>query len=293
MSLFSDTLKSKLRLSDTLTRLILLNVAVFLAVNLGMTLLRLFVLPTGWLDTLSNRLAVPASVTTLLRQPWSLVTYQFMHHNLLHILFNMLWLYWMGRIFVEFLSQRRLLGVYITGGIAGAALYIVFYNIFPLFSQVVDHAYAIGASASVLAITVAVATLVPDYTIFLLFLGPVRMKYIALVTIAIDLISISGSNAGGHIAHLGGALFGFLYIRQLRGGRDMVGWVGTVTDRVQGLFRRQPRMRVSYRRSEDPSKPASADQETIDRILDKISRAGYGSLTKEEKDILFRASNRK
>ncbi len=291
-----DQIRSKLQYSDMLIRLIIINVAIFIIVNLAFTFLRLFTIDTVWLEVLSNKLAVPAWPGTLLTQPWSVITYQFMHHNLFHILFNMLWLYWMGRIFVEFLSSRRLLGVYITGGIAGAALYILFYNVFPLFSGVVEQSFAIGASASVLAITIAVATLVPDYTIFLVFFGAVKVKYIALVTILIDLISISGSNAGGHIAHLGGAAFGFLFIRQLRNGRDLVAWVGSVGDWLTGRFRPQPKagakMKVTWRKEKQP-RGSEPDQETVDRILDKIGKSGYASLTSEEKEILFRVSNRK
>jgi membrane associated rhomboid family serine protease len=298
MSFFTANLKSQWRYSNMLTRLIAINVVVFVVENLLLTFLRLFRSDTGWLHALIDHLAVPASLSTLAIQPWSLITYQFLHQtifeNILHIVFNMLWLFWMGRIFTEFQSGKRLLGVYLTGGIAGAFLYILFYNTFPLFADAVSYSHAIGASASVLAITMAVATLVPDYTIHLLFFGPVKMKYIALVTLVLDLLSISGSNAGGHIAHLGGAAFGFLFIRQLRQGRDLTRWVDAMAGFFVSLFRPKPKMKVSWRNDGPrPGKPAQPDQATIDRILDKIGRAGYGSLTKEERDLLFKASNKK
>ncbi len=294
MSAAFDTLRNRFRQSHVIGKLIVVNVVIFLAVNLLITFLQLFKLDTSWIIRLSDLLAVPASVKTLVQQPWSIITYQFMHHNLLHILFNMLWLWWMGKILSEFIGNKKITGLYITGGISGGLLYILFYNIFPLFSDMIHVSYAIGASASVLAITVAAATLVPDYSIFLLFFGAVKLKYIALVTILLDLISISGSNAGGHIAHLGGAAFGFFYIKQLQRGTDWGKWVQLIGEKISSLAQPKPKLKVTWRKNESGQKQTgSPDQETIDRILDKISRSGYSSLTSGEKEILFKASNQR
>jgi membrane associated rhomboid family serine protease len=296
MSAFIDDIKYNLRKSDTLQKLIIINVVVFVIINLSRVIFQLFNIHFSGFDILINQLSVPSSFYLLIRQPWSLITYSFLHEEFLHILFNMLWLYWMGKILVEYLGNKKLLSTYILGAIAGAALYIICFNIFPLFSNIVDYSHALGASASVLAITIAVATLLPDYTIFLLFLGPVRMKYIAAFTILLDLLSMSGSNAGGHIAHLGGALFGFIYIKQLQKGNDLAGWFHNLTDFVSGGFKMKPKMKVAYKKTDvrkSSGSKSEADQETVDRILDKISKSGYTSLTKDEKDLLFKASKGK
>ncbi|MEO5571125.1 MAG: rhomboid family intramembrane serine protease [Bacteroidia bacterium] len=293
MSSFIDDIKQNLRKSDTLQKLIIINVAVFVIVNLSQVIFQLFKINSSLYETIISHLSVPAALGTLIKQPWSMVTYAFLHENLLHILFNMLWLYWMGKILVEYLGNKKLLSTYILGGIAGALLYILFFNIFPLFEPSVHSSFALGASGSVLAITMAVATLVPDYTIFLLFLGPVKMKYIAAFSVLLDLISITGSNAGGHIAHLGGALFGFIYIKQLQNGNDLAKGLNAVADAISGIFKPKPKMKVAYKNPASRKSASQPDQETIDRILDKISRSGYPSLSKEEKDILFKASGTK
>lgn len=293
MSSLIEDIRQKLRKSNTLQKLIVINVAVFVLINLSKVILQLFKIEfTGYTDIVSA-LAVPASLTTLIKQPWSIITYAFLHEGLLHILFNMLWLYWMGQILAEYLGNKKLLSTYILGGIAGALLYIIFFNVFPLFSYSVHSSYALGASGSVLAITLAVATLLPDYTIFLLIIGPVKMKYIAAFTILLDLISMTGDNAGGHITHLGGALFGYVYITQLRRGNDIAAWFHKMADYVTNLFKPKSKMKVVYKKQTSNKKPlpvSEPDQDTIDRILDKISKSGYSSLTKDEKELLFKAS---
>lgn len=288
-----DNIKQHLRKGDTLQRFIVVNVAVFVLINLSKVIFQLFQLDLGWYNSLIKWLSVPASLHALVLQPWSIVTYAFLHEGFFHILFNMLWLFWMGRILAEYLGNKKLVSTYFLGGIAGAVLYIIAFNLFPLFSSSLDYSRALGASASVLAITVAVATLLPDYTIMLMFIGPVKMKYIALFTIVLDLLSITGDNAGGHIAHLGGALYGFIYIKQLRAGNDIAAWFTKMTDFIEGIFKPKPRMKVVYKKEAAKKKPATRstpDQETIDNILDKISRSGYGSLNAEEKELLFKAS---
>jgi membrane associated rhomboid family serine protease len=293
MAAFSDNLKSQLRSSDTLQKLILVNVAVYLLFQVLKAVMQLFM---NSLDTYfipSQWLAVPASVSSLIKKPWTLVTYMFYHEQFFHILFNMLWLYWMGKIFQEYLGSKKLFSTYILGGISGAILYILAYNFFPLFSNSVGYSYALGASAGVLAITIATATLLPEYRIGIMFIGPVALKYIAVVTVFLDLISVSGSNAGGHIAHLGGALFGFMYVRQLKQGRDLAKWFNNMMDGLANVFRGRSKMKVSYkrpRRDEDFVSDKKARQERTDAILDKISKSGYGSLTKEEREFLFKSS---
>jgi len=296
MSSFIEDIKQNLRKGGTLQKLIIINVAVFVIINLSKVIFQLFNMDLSGHEFVIKELAVPAALNRLITQPWSIVTYAFLHENFLHILFNMLWLYWMGQILAEYLGNKKLLSTYILGGMAGALFYIIFFNIFPLFSNAVHSSYALGASGSVLAITLAVATLLPDYTIFLIIIGPVKMKYIAAFTVVLDLLSISGSNAGGHIAHLGGALFGFVYIKQLQKGNDLAKGFNKIADFISGIFKPKPKMKVAYKNpaaKKGYSPRNEPDQETIDKILDKISRSGYPSLSKEEKEILFKASGNK
>jgi membrane associated rhomboid family serine protease len=291
MSSLKNNLHSQIRLADTLQRLLIVNIAIFLVVRLVNAFSGLFLTPVFTFQEVSEWLAIPADPVTLLNKPWTVITYMFYHWDFMHILFNMLWLYWMGRILQEYLGSRKLLAVYIAGGLAGALFYVIAFNVFPLFSAALPSSFALGASASVLAITVAAATLLPDYPIQLLFFGNVPLKWIAAISILLDLISISGANAGGHIAHLGGAFFGFIYIRQLKKGNDLGRWITAIMDRFSG---KRSRMKVTQKRrvkhDEEFNVHRKAKQDRMDDILDKISRSGYGSLTQEEKDFLFQIS---
>lgn len=233
---------------------------------------------SGWIREYAG---FPADLAKLPTRFYTILTYQFFHAGLLHILFNMLWLYWMGRIFLDFLKPRQFHFVYLTGGFAGALLYLLAYNVFPVFATAVSQATVIGSSASVMAVIVASATLVPDYSIRLLFLGDIKLKYLALAYIVLDLIGIASADAGGSFAHLGGAILGFGYIRLLKSGTD---W--------SNLFKRKPKLKVVRNESarQGAKKADAVNQEEIDRILDKISKSGYDKLNKEEKETLFKAS---
>jgi len=293
---FTGNIRNQFRTANTLERIIIVNVAVYLLFAVMRALMKLFMSDLNNFFIPSQWLAVPASFGALIFKPWTIITYMFYHEDFFHILFNMLWLFWMGKIFTEYLGNKKIFSTYILGGISGAILYIVAYNFFPLFSQTVHTSYALGASAGVLAITIATATLLPDYKIGILFLGPVALKYVAMVTIFLDLISVSGPNAGGHIAHLGGAIFGFIYIRQLKQGRDLAKGFNSMIDKIVTAFSGQRKMKVHYgrpRRDEDYVADKKAMQERTDEILDKISKSGYGSLTKEEKEFLFNTSKEK
>ena len=259
-----------------------INAAIFVLLGLLAVAEFLFTGGAPLADWLTLQLSVPAYLPSLAEKFWTPFTYMFAHRELFHFFFNMLWLYWMGRIFEDFLNKRQFTFTYLAGGIAGAVLFIIAYNIFPAFKETVALSPPlIGASASVMAIVVATATLLPDYSISLLFFGAVRLKFLVLVYVLLDVIGIAGLNAGGSIAHLGGALFGFIFIKQLQAGHD---W--------SKIFDRKKRLRVI--KNDTRSKQASSvpDQEVIDNILDKISRSGYDSLTKKEKEQLFKASNK-
>ncbi|MCX2450652.1 rhomboid family intramembrane serine protease [Pedobacter sp. PLR] len=227
-------------------------------------------------------LGYPASIAKLPVRFYTVITYQFFHDGFMHLVFNMLWLFWMGKIFLDFLNVRQFHFVYLTGGIAGAAMYTLAYNVFPVFAGTMATATVIGSSASVMAIIVATATLVPDYTIRMLLLGDVKLKYLAMAYVAMDLVGLASANAGGSFTHVGGALFGFAYITLLQKGKD---W--------SKLFKRKPKLKVvrnENSKSAGKSKPASVNQHDVDAILDKISKSGYDKLSKEEKETLFKAS---
>ncbi|MGE0078971.1 MAG: rhomboid family intramembrane serine protease [Bacteroidales bacterium] len=291
MSIYNE-IKDSFRFGSNLTKLIYLNLAVFLIYNLVRAFFYVGGNPIG--SSYAYLLSVPANIPSLLLRPWTLLTYMFFHEEFLHILFNMLWLYWFGQLFIQFLSQRQLVGVYILGGISGALLFVLAYNSLSVFSQEASLAIALGASASVLAIVIAVSTLKPNYTIYLLFLGPVKLKYLALFSILLDIISIPVSNAGGHIAHLGGALFGFLYIKALQKNTDLTYPFSWFEKLGKVSFGKNSKLKVEHRSPNpdyDYNYRKTVKNQNLDKILDKISKSGYDSLTKEEKETLFRMKN--
>ncbi len=288
MSITSE-IKESFREGSSLTKIIYINLSVFIVYNLIRVIFFLGGTPIG--SSFAQYIAVPADTTNLLVRPWTIFTYMFFHEEFLHILFNMLWLYWFGIIFLEYMSQRKLVGVYIMGGLSGAALYILLFNVLGIFREALPIAIALGASASVLAVVIAISTLMPNLSINLLFIGPVKLKYLALFSVVLDLISIPISNPGGHIAHLGGALFGYLFIVAGRQSIDLVKPISWLIDLIK--FNKQPRshLKVNYRKAEtdyDYNKRKVEQQVGLDKILDKIAKSGYDSLSKEEKETLFK-----
>lgn len=286
-----DEIKNSFKNGSSLIKIIYVNIAVFLAVKLIGTFITLLQLNTGF--SFVTWFAVPADINNLIFKPWTIFTYMFLHQDFLHIIFNMLWLYWFGQIFLQHFDNKKLLSVYIVGGLAGAALFILSFNIFPLFSQAVPVSIALGASASVMAIVVAISVYIPNHKIHLMFLGPVSLKYIALFSIVLDVISIASENAGGHIAHLGGALFGYLYIVQLRKGKNITKGFDRFMDKIFSLFKPKDKFKVTYKRPVNDieyNRNNVSKQKNIDKILDKIADSGYDSLSKSEKETLFKNS---
>lgn len=295
-----DELKREFRQGSVLIRLIFINIAVFLAINIAALVFWLLNIPanSGCFEEvffLTYWISVPADLPQLLMRPWTLITYMFTHEGLMHILFNLLVFYFAGKIFLMYLNEKRLLSTYIFGGLAGALFFILSYNIFPIFNESVDCAICLGASASVMAVMIAIATFVPNLEVSLILFGSVRLKYIAIIYVVVDIISIKSGNAGGHIAHLGGALWGYFYIQQYKRGRDLSFSFNKIVDSISAIFKRS-RMRVEHKKPVSDSeynKDKAKRQKKIDEILDKISKSGYDSLSREEKDFLFKASNNK
>jgi membrane associated rhomboid family serine protease len=289
-----DELKKNFKKGNYLIKLIYANVGIFIVMQLLNLVYWISNKGSGSLDPLFNTiLAYPSNFAVLVIKPWTLITYMFIHADIWHLLFNMLWLYWFGQIFLQYLDQKRMLSVYLLGGFAGALLYSILYNIFPAFELERFGSTMVGASAAIMAVVFAISAIVPNYSINILFFGPVKLKYIALFTLLIDLISIQYSNAGGHIAHIGGALFGLLYAKRHLKGKDFTSGFGNFVDKVLSIFKPRKRMKVTYKTPAndlDYNKMKVDNQKEIDRILDKIAKGGYNSLSKEEKDFLFKSS---
>jgi hypothetical protein len=208
----------------------------------------------------------------------------------------MLWLYSFGRIFLEYLDQRKLVAVYLLGGISGAIVYILSFNVFPAFTGVVADSVAIGASASVMAVVIAIATYVPDYTVQLFLLGRIKIKYLALGIFVLTSIMDFSVNSGGKLAHIGGALFGYLYILNLRSGRDIGKGFNSIIDFFATIFKPRKKLKVTHKKVANEfeyNRIKVEHQKRINQILDKISKGGYDSLTKEEKEALFNESQKK
>ncbi|TXE08055.1 rhomboid family protein [Algoriphagus aquimarinus] len=308
---FWDNLRNAFKHSDnSLYKLLAINILVFFVVLVFRVFMTIGGLGNLYTTVLSY-LMMPASFSRLATQPWSIFTYMFLHEGILHILFNMLFLFWFGQLIHQFLGSRKLANLYILGGLAGALFYVLIYNLSPYFNSNLDSSLMLGASAGIFAIVVGAATLSPNTTFFLILLGPVKIKYIAIFYVILSFANSAGANAGGELAHLGGALLGYLYIIQLRKGNDWGVPVQKVGIFFEDLFSgRKSNVKVSYRKAktsnsggfssftkDKKSSPTSissddATQEEIDKILDKIADRGYEALNKEEKRKLFEFSKK-
>lgn len=302
MSIIQDIRDTFSRRDNALNQLIVLNVVVFAVVVLLYAIAFLSQTST-WYEFVMRQLELSANLRVLAFHPWTVLTYAFVHQNPFHILFNMLNLYFFGQIIREYLGDQRLVSIYVLGGLAGAAAFLLAYNLLPVLQPgALSGQAVIGASAAAIAVVVAAATLLPDYTFMLILLGPVKIKWIAAALVLISIAAINQGNTGGEITHIGGALLGFVFIKMLNMGRDMGRPVTAVGEWFGRVFSQRPRgMRVTHRqpvatgtRSAGSSAKGNgggvAGQDEIDLILDKISHSGYESLSKDEKQKLFRAS---
>lgn len=270
-------------------KLIAINVAVFIVVNLLNFFLKL-----GGDNIVEKWFWLPEDFFDFLKQPWSIVTYSFLHGGIRHIFFNMLLLYFSGRILLNLFGPKRFLNVYFLGVIIGGLVFLLSYNVFPVFAG--SRNILLGASAGVMAVLIFVATYIPNREIRLIFFN-VKLWHIALFFILMDLIQIPTSNPGGHLAHLGGALLGYTYARQLTKGRDIGEGFSKLMDGLANLFRKKekkPPLKTVYRNQKrnvrsTPNYDKENHQRKVDVILDKISKSGYESLSKAEKDFLFKA----
>ncbi|MDR2472338.1 MAG: rhomboid family intramembrane serine protease [Tannerella sp.] len=313
---------NRYRKGSMLHKFIYINAAVFIIMKLAVIVAQLMMTDEPrfvvWLE-------MPSSLSLLQYRPWTILTYMFLHVEFFHILFNMLWLWWFGRIFMQFFTGKQLGGLYILGGLAGAGAFLLAYNLLPYFRHEVDFGFLLGASGAVMAIVFAVSFYRKDYEINLLFLGRIKLIWLAIAVLLLDLLQITSSNAGGHIAHIGGALFGIIFATQYSKGKDITKFINRLIDDAVNLFSGKPRFKVyrggssgsgssgsgsgsgsgakkSRKNTAEESRRPETDAEyhtrrneenrIIDEILDKLKRSGYESLSKEEKQRLFDASKR-
>tara|TARA_B100000902_G_scaffold400026_1_gene474722 strand:+ start:1096 stop:1968 length:873 start_codon:yes stop_codon:yes gene_type:complete len=280
----------KFRKKNILFKLIYINIFIFILFNIIDIFYFLNQIETVYIF---ERFLLPANKEKLVNQAWSLLTYMFMHKDLFHLIFNMIWLYFAGKIFLENLNEKQLLISYFLGGITGGLLFIAAYNYIPVLQNKAINVLALGASASVFAIIIAIATYKPKYNIHLPIIGNIKLKNIAIIYILLDILNIPNGNPGGHIAHLGGAAFGFLYIKQqnknIYSKNHFIKYLYKINPfKSKNKFKSRSKYQDDYLFNQKENKK----NKKIDSILDKIARSGYKSLNEEEKKILFNASKK-
>lgn len=288
-NIFTD-LKRRYDQGNLLFRLVFINISVFVFATIWLLGSMLFNL-NG--NAMLTKFELPSNLQQLIWQPWTILTYMFMHIDFWHLLFNMLWLFWFGQMFLRWFTEKQLIGVYFMGGVLGGLLYVVAYNLFPYFSGI--DTYLLGASASVLAIVVATAVRAPNESVLLMFLGAIKVKYIALFVVVLSFVNVKSSNAGGNISHLGGALFGYLFAFYYLKGKDLTKGFNSILDKMTNWFQSRPKMSVQMgdrQKDSEYNRKKKEHMQEIDQILDKMKRSGYEGLTVDEKKKLFNAGNK-
>ena len=292
-SIWKD-IQKRFKNGTNFTKVLYINIGLFLLYRLLLVLSFLFQYHD--IDSLiQNYLYLPASSILFIRRPWTIISYMLIHTDFFHLLFNMIWLYFGSKLFLQYFNGKQFLSVYILGGISGGLFYMLSYNILPAFTTNIHNSVLIGASASVLAVFIAVSSYSPNYKVLLPLIGNIQLKYIALSLIVLDLVNIEVSNAGGHISHLGGAIFGFLYVSLLKNEVDIsvnfykfIGYFSfSKKNKAKKRYNRKQRFNDDFFLSKKAEK-----QKKINLILEKISKSGYESLSKVEKEILFKESKK-
>ncbi len=289
----ADEIKRSFKNGTYLTRLIYINIAIWVIIRL---LFVAYSLSGSDGSQVLNWLALPASLDLFISRPWTLLTYMFLHFEILHILFNVLWLYGFGKIFLEYHNQQKLLSLYLIGGFVGGLSFMLAFNYIPLFHDRITESQLLGASASVIAIVIASAVYVPNHLIHLAFIGPIKIKWIAVISVMLYVISLSGDNAGGNFAHVGGALWGWIYMSQLLAGRNITGSFDRLIAKFFSWFRIGRKLKINYNSTNpdyDYNRNKVIRQNEINDVLDKIGKSGYDSLTFEEREILFKMGQKK
>ncbi|MDR1810881.1 MAG: rhomboid family intramembrane serine protease [Prevotella sp.] len=293
MAGFIDTIRFRFKSGDILIKLLFINIGIFLLTGVISVVCTLFNLPT---PDIRRWTGVPSNIAELLLHCWTLLTYMFIHADFWHILFNMLMLYCFGRLFLNYFNPKNMGGLYVLGGLVGALLYVVAFNTIPYYIGM-GNRQMIGASASVMAIIFAAAFYCPQQKVMLFLFGGIKIVYIACLIFVADFLELANlDNPGGHVAHIGGAIMGYLFAKQYAKGKDLTAGLNKLLDCLVDIFRPRHRpLKVKYKKPEtdyEYNQRKYRETEDIDNILDKIKASGYSSLTKEEKKRLFDASNK-
>jgi len=291
----NQSLLVKYKTASTLIKIIIINGLLFLSIRLTAFFFEIRI------EDITASFVLPDDFLSMFSQPWSLITYGFIHHDFWHIFWNMLILYWFGSIFLNLFKGKRLLTIYLLGIICGGLLFMLAFNIFPVFSNSLN--YLLGASAGVRAVMIFIAAYNPNAEMRI-FIFNVKLWHIGVFVILMDLLQMTSSgNAGGMLAHIGGAIFGYVYARQLVKGNDIGVWFENILNWFSNIFktRKQKPFKKVHKTKQRTSRGTKTTrtsvnkdehQQKIDAILDKISKSGYASLSKTEKDFLFNAGNK-
>lgn len=281
-----ENIKAMYNRGGVFFKLLYINVIVFIVLNV-------FVGGLIQIDAI-NLFSFDSTLTDNLTKPWSILSYMFIHANFRHLFYNMLLLFFVGGMFEQLLGSKKVLSTYIIGGVLGALLYIITQNIFPLLINS-GPSTLLGASASVMAILVGVASYRPNMELALFGVFKVKLFIVALILVVFDLVSVASLDGTGHFAHLGGAAWGYYIGSQLKNGKDVSSWFDNWMDKLVNLFKRKPKMKVSYTSNKKPKPPRNdhdynaqkqSDQQKLNAILDKIKVGGYETLSKKEKEFL-------
>ena len=291
-----NEIKNSFRWGDNLVKLVYINLAVFVIIKLVLVALTLFKI-NG--EGYRFYLEMPAYLPLFFARFWTIFSYMFLHTDFIHLIFNVIFLYWSGRFFLAYFNEKQLVGLYLLGGISGGIFYLLFFNVFPYFEELKTHSWLLGASASVLAILAASAVTAPRAEIRVPFVGSIKLMYVAIVIIVVDLLSVTSFNNGGHIAHLGGAFAGYLFAVRMKNGKDMTAPLNKMLDAIMNKLKPEPKGKkakftYTYGKNIDYEYNLRKKRENdeIDAILDKIKKSGYDNLTADEKKRLFEQSRK-
>ena len=284
---FKEQLNIRIQQLNSAEKLILINVVCFVLPMLIKTVLFLFNISS---TNFFNWFELSASWIYLSTKPWSIITYSFLHSGFFHLFWNMYLLFFSSKLFLNLFPSNTFFNVYFLGVVVGGITFILSYTFFPVFQN--SSPVMIGASAGVMAVFIFMSTYSPDLEIRLILFN-VKLRYLGIAFLLLDIVQIPYGNAGGHLAHLGGAILGFYYVKQLKNGKDIGKPFKNFIDKIINIFRKKPKMRTVYKREKSQKinkkvSNAGEKQKRIDRILDKISISGYESLTQAEKDFLFK-----
>ena len=287
-----DQLKYQFKSGGVYIRIIYVNVFIFLLFLILGNFFALMKWNPASLNNFDDYFSFNSSFMVFLKRPWTIFTYMFLHGSFWHLFNNMLIYFFTAKMYEDLMGKKAAINTYIIGGFCGAILYLITHNLFPLFREMGDIPM-LGASAAVMAVFVGLATYTPNFEVMLFGIIRVKMKYLAMVWVAFDIVGLSNSDGIAHFAHLGGALWGYFYVSNFKKGKDIAYWFDNFIKAIGGLTKKR-KIKIVYKKKSEEKKSSPSNsknrQEKVDEILDKIKLSGYESLTKEEKDYLFDAS---